>query len=459
MELRDYQSSLSRRTRVELKHNRKTILQSSTGSGKTRIATDFVDRACEKEMTTVFLADRKELLTQTVNHFNKLGISCQLITSETKTIYKSKVYVGMIESFFRRFSKGMFDGIKIDLFIFDECHIGNYYKLIDLLKPHDPYIIGLTATPVASSKNHQLKKYYNSIVCGPSTKWLVENKFLVPSIDIGYNKLLDLKVMAGEFSSASQIQQFSSLGLNHKMFDLWRKHASDRQTIVYNINIAHNAEVAKIFRDAGYDVGCISSETPPEERAETLLQYEKGLLQVLCNVGILTKGYDSPETSCIVANFSTASLSKWFQVVGRGARTFSGKNNFITIDMGNNILLHGSYNDDVDWGGLFQDESRDRNFTVKIKPKLCNLCFAYIFNIHIKECPVCLKPINIKELLTMEDSMPPELLLKTPDQMTLLELYQYAKHKGYKRGYAWTLHLKNVARRQNGRLPAAATKA
>ena len=416
-------------------------------SGKTAIATHLVDRASIKDLTTVFLCDRQELIEQTVKHFHKVGISCQLITKDTKQIVKSKVYVGMIESFYRRYVKKWFDSVKIDLFILDEAHIGNYYKLLDMV-PQETRVIALTATPVASSKNHQMSKYYDNIACGPTTDWLIEGGFLVPSLDIGSEKILNLSQIGGEFSSESQMKEFQENDLDEKMFALWKQHASDRQTIVYNINIAHNNKVYEMFHRYGYDVGKISSDDDVDDRKEVIQQYQSGRFQILCNVGILTKGYDSPETSCIVANFSTASLSKWRQVVGRGGRPFPDKRNFITIDMGNNIPLHGSFNDVIDWAGVFWNDSRDKNFKIKKKIKLCPLCYAYITNIHIEACPVCQSKISIRNLIDMEEMMPPEIADKKPEDMTLKELYAYAKFKQYKKGWAWNMNLANIARRQ-----------
>lgn len=447
MQLRKYQEELSYLTRKALGENNRVIMQGVTGMGKSRIFTDFVERTCAKRLTTVVLADRKEILEQILGYFNKFNITCQLVTSETKTIFKSQVYLCMVESFYRRYSKGWFDGIKIDLLIADEAHTANYNKVIDAL-PKETMVIGPTATPVASSKNHPLNKYYKSIVCGPSVQWLIENKYLVPSIDIGFNKLLDLKVMAGEFSAPSQKEQWRLLDIDNHMFKLWNQHAKNKQTIVYNRTIEHNEIVKKIFEDAGIDVGAISSKTPDDERELILDRYKHGRYQVLCNVGILTKGYDSPQTSCIVANFSTASTSKWFQTIGRGARPYEGKDNFIVLDLGNNILLHGSYGDNVDWEAIFKDEKRDRNFKVKKKPKLCNVCYAYLFNIHIPRCPVCDNLIIAKELIELEDQIPDEIKEKNPDDMNMKELVQYCKFKGYKTGFAWKYNLRNIARKQ-----------
>ena len=450
MILRPYQENLSKRTRLALKDYSRVILQLMTGGGKTAIATDIVDRASSKNFITVFLTDREKILEQTVKHFHKRHISCQLITKETKTILKSNVYVGMVESFYRRYAKGWFKDIPIKLFIMDEAHIGNYYKLLDMI-PFDAWVIGLTATPVASSKNYNLSKYYKQIVCGPSTQWLIQNGFLIPSHDIGYHKLLDLNVVAGEFSSESQMSQFKEHNINEEMFKLWKQHAKLKQTLVYNVNIEHNNEVYQMFKNAGYDVGKISSEDSEEDRIEQTKAYDDGRIQILCNVGILTKGYDTPHTECIVANFSTTSLSKWYQVVGRGGRPHPEMDKFITIDMGNNILLHGSFNDEVDWEQIFWDDKRDRRFKVQRVLKLCPLCSAYITNVYIDHCHVCKIPITPKDLKTIQEVVPPVVSEKEPHEMTLSELYEYAKYKGYKKGWAWIQNTKNIAARQNAR--------
>lgn len=436
MEKRKYQENCSLDVRRALIKYKRVLLNLPTGAGKTVIATDFVDRACLKNLVTIFVADRVELIEQTFKHFNKAGISCQIIDRNTKHIVKSNVYIAMVETLYRRISSEWFN-IHFDLLILDECHMGNYNKLMELTVIREKMIIGLTATPIAASKQYPLNKNFEEIITGPSVPWLIENKYLVKSIDIGQNKLLDLKVQSGEFTPESQITQFSKNNLDNKMIELWKKHAIDRQTIVFNINLDHNDKIVKLFESFGIDVIGVSSKTEPEERAEIISQYKSGRYQVLCNVGITTKGFDSPETSCIVVNRSTASLSLWYQMIGRGGRPFNGKYDFITIDMGNNLLFHGSYNDEIDWVSIFREDERDRSFRVKRKPKLCPICYAYIFNIHIKECPVCGRFLTTRDLLNMEDQMPKELKEKPIQEMNLKELYTYAKYKGYKPGWAW----------------------
>lgn len=428
--LREYQSDLSLRVRTALSKNKAVLMVLPTGMGKTIIAKDFCEKAANKNIISVFLSDRKEILEQAAASFSKHGITYQYIDANVKTIYKNSCYLAMVETFYRRASAGWFKDIDIGLIICDEAHVGNFKKVLQLF---DCYKIGLTATPISSKD--PLKSTYQSIVLGPSVSWGIENKFLVKSIDVGQKDILDLKKQGGEFTSESQRFAFKNLQIDSIMFKLWERHASNRKTVCFNIDIEHNNFVNKMFNDNGVKSLCVDSKMDYEERQEAFSAFRKGEIQALCNVGIATKGFDDPETSCIVVNRATASLALWYQMVGRGGRPFPEKENFITIDMGNNILRHGSYNEGVDWEYLFNND--EKKVEHKRALKLCPLCYAYIYNIYISQCPVCGTIITPKSLISLESQMPPELIGKKVENMNLKELQMYGKFKGYKSGWAW----------------------
>lgn len=433
--LRDYQIDLSLRVRKALSRNRKVLMVSPTGSGKTVLAKDIFERAVNKDITSIFLTDRKEILEQTAKTFLKHGVDFQIVNAETKHIVKHKCYLCMVETFYRRASAKWFLDKNIGLIVCDEAHIGNYWKIIELFP--DPYIIGLTATPISSSQTKPLKELYDTIIEGPSVPWLIERGYLVKSIDIGQKTLLELKKQNGEFTSASQNFAFKQHNIDKLMIAAWKQHCKNRQCIVFNIDIEHNNTVCELFKKEGVTCEAVSSETDKDERDRIIEDYRNGKILILCNVGIYTKGFDSPNTSGIIVNRATTSLSLWYQMIGRGGRPFEGKENFILIDMGNNILRHGSYNDEIDWTFLFENDIREKKITRNNPLKLCPLCYAYISNIYIGECPVCGVSFKSRELISIGSLMPPEIAGKKPEEMNLKELYIYAKFKGYKPGWAW----------------------
>ncbi|MFP3339595.1 helicase-related protein, partial [Micrococcus sp. SIMBA_131] len=82
-------------------------------------------------------------------------------------------------------------------------------------------------------------------------------------------------------------------------------------------------------------------DTDKEGRTETINAFRRGEIKVLCNVAVLTKGFDAPETGCVVLARPTKSLMLHIQMIGRGLRTADGKQDCIIIDHAGNCLRNG----------------------------------------------------------------------------------------------------------------------
>ena len=68
----------------------------------------------------------------------------------------------------------------------------------------------------------------------------------------------------------------------------------------------------------------------------------------------MTTGFDEPTVESIILNRATKSLTLYFQMIGRGSRKLPHKDNFTVIDLGNNALRFGLWNDPVDWQHIFR---------------------------------------------------------------------------------------------------------
>ena len=49
----------------------------------------------------------------------------------------------------------------------------------------------------------------------------------------------------------------------------------------------------------------------------------------MCNVGVLTTGFDYPALDTIVMARPTRSLTLWYQIVGRALRPYEGKDGWV----------------------------------------------------------------------------------------------------------------------------------
>jgi len=80
-----------------------------------------------------------------------------------------------------------------------------------------------------------------------------------------------------------------------------------------------------VFLMHGIKATAVSSdEEQTGNRTQKIKDFKDGKYDVIINVNLLTKGFDLPIVSCIVAAAPTKSLTRYMQAVGRGTRTLTG---------------------------------------------------------------------------------------------------------------------------------------
>jgi DNA repair protein RadD len=130
----------------------------------------------------------------------------------------------------------------------------------------------------------------------------------------------------------------------------------------------------------GHECGFVCGDTLPFERAETLERFKSGELKYLVNVNVLTTGFDAPNIDCVAMLRPTNSPGLMYQMVGRGFRLHSSKENCLVLDFGGNILRHGP----VDALQIKDRASGDGEAPAKECPQ-CNALIHAAYGI----CPEC----------------------------------------------------------------------
>ena len=131
------------------------------------------------------------------------------------------------------------------------------------------------------------------------------------------------------------------------------------------------------FIEAGY-TNIRHLDGTEKDPTPTLNWFAKTQGAILCNVMKLTAGFDEPSIINVIANYSTLSLTKWLQSVGRASRPYPNKNVFRIIDMGGNYELHGDWRDDRDWYNIFHNPDRPKEGGGVAPIKMCKECEAII---------------------------------------------------------------------------------
>lgn len=429
-ELRDYQKKNNDDlVRAYAAGTKKVILQLPTGGGKTINVCEFIRRylSANKTKKVIFFVHRDKLLKQFKKALKEqTGISCAEVVAGTKyRDVRYSVYVSMVQTGFNRIKKnpGWF-GHDIGLVIYDEAHLGVHRKMIEAFPV--VFTIGLTATPLSSSKKHPMKELYEDIISNISIKELISNESLCQNITYHTKSTVDFKQIGlsnGDFNNQQMGNEYSRSKNIHNVVKKYEEKALGKKTIIFNCNIEHSKKVNEAFLNACYNSKHLDGSMSQEEKDSILEWFENTPEAILNNIDILTAGADFPSIECVIMNRATMSLTLWLQACGRGSRQFKGKVNFIIIDLGGNAMRHGNWDDKRDWKDMFFNPPKPGKKEGTAPIRLCVSCEA-IIPIQAKECPFCHEKQPVKK--TEYDKKDIELV-----KFDVSKSLDFAKKRGY----------------------------
>lgn len=379
-ELRGYQKKLIDDTRAAMRDHKRVIMQLGTGGGKTYTFSFMASTALSKGKTVLIVTHRIELVYQTFSSISEFADGVRLLVQGTYLKPDEKCVVAMVETLNNRLKEGW--AFKPDLVIIDECHFGNFKKIVEFFK--DSYIIGVSATPVGK----HLIDTYETIVQGAQISELQELGFLVE--EKAYmmdDDLSDLKKSGGDFTEKSLYSHYDNSSLYKGVVDNYVKYLNGRPAMVFCVNKKHTISTCEEFKARGIPSNYILSGMRDSERDLIISEFKAGVTKVMVNCSILTTGFDSPFVEGIILNRATASLALFLQMVGRGSRPSrdTGKKRMTVLDFGKNYERFGFWSNNRQWS-LTPTKKRDTEREAAVKT--CPECEALV-SISVKKCPYC----------------------------------------------------------------------
>lgn len=327
-QLRSYQTSLVKRAREELsKGNKGVLLVAPPGSGKSVIIAEIARLATEKQGQVLFLVHRKELVEQITQSF------------KNNTVDMSRAIVMTVGKVVRRLARLPVPTVIIT----DETHHAlakTYRKIYDYYA--DVPRLGFTATPWRMS-GQGFTDIYSTMVEGPTVDWLIKNQSLAP-----YKYFMPQSIVARDELKRSSQGDFTKQSIDEALektifgdvVDNYRKLANGKQAILYAHSVEYSQMFAKQFADAGITANHIDATTPSCERAQIIQAFRNHEIKVLCNVDLISEGFDVPDVSVIMLLRPTKSLVLHIQQAMRGMR-YQPNKTAIIIDQVANALEHG----------------------------------------------------------------------------------------------------------------------
>ncbi len=364
--LRPYQqAAIDAVYRYLREHDTNPCVVLPTASGKTPLLSTICRDAVQLwDGRVLILAHVKELLEQAVDKLKAVapdlpvGIySAGLKRRDTQ----HAVIVAGIQSVYKRACE--LD--PFDLIIVDEAHCiategdGMYRQFLADAKTVNPNlrVIGLTATP------YRMK---SGMICGPDNilnevcyevgvRELIQDGFLCPLVTKAGRQKADtseLHIRGGEFVAGELEDLMDQDSLVESACAEIVEQTRDRNAcLIFASGVRHGQHIASVLAEKhGIECGFVCGETPDGERAELLARFrgmpadglfERSPLKYLCNVNVLTTGFDAPNVDCVALLRPTMSPGLYYQMVGRGFRLHPGKKDCLVLDYGGNVLRHG----------------------------------------------------------------------------------------------------------------------
>lgn len=400
-----------------------------TGGGKTVLASAIIALAREKsDARILFFAHRLELVDQAVAQLERWGTRAGVIrASDHRTNRDLPVQVATIQTLTRR------DPPPADIVFVDEAHraASDSYRKIMNLYP-EALIIGLTATPCRLD-GKPLGDVFEELVVSSTYEDLISDGFIVKPVVYSTRQTVDLSdvhVKMGDFREDELEQVMMAPKVLGSVIDEWQQHSEKRRTVVFACTIAHAKLLLERFVDAGARAAHVDGTTPEDERREILGRLERGELEVVTNVGVLTEGWDQPAVKCLSIARPTQSLSLWMQMAGRVLRPFEDVTPVI-IDHGNNVDRHGLPHEDHAWSL----DSRPMHAKERSIYHVCKGCYAYVQK---NPCELCGFVPEVESREILEDiSVSLEQREASDERRRFFEMQlKSARIMGFKPGFA-----------------------
>lgn len=241
------------------------------------------------------------------------GLSGDIVLASAQTMY-------------RRLDR--IDPNYFDVVVVDECHgFGGKSHSLPLKHFQPQLLLGLTATPHRAD-GMLLGDLFDSIIYQYNIGDAIRDGYLVEldAIQIKTQLSLDgVRTTAGEFNQKDLTETVDTPERNKYIVQKYKEYADGLQNLVFCIDVKHAQNLCQEFKDAGYKAEFIVGDvelTP--DRRDVIERFKSGITTILCNVMVLTAGFDYPGIRVVTLACPTKSLTKFIQQLGRSTRTLPG---------------------------------------------------------------------------------------------------------------------------------------
>lgn len=319
----------------------------------------------------------KALVHQASARLTREGVPHGIYQAQNSRDTDSKILVCSVDTLYARK-----EAPQADVIVIDECHLSHSDGFQWFLAQYPTtFKLGVSATP-----HHRkgMGHIGDRLVTPMPIKGLIDAGYLVGArYFVPY--IPDLKGVAkakGDFNLKELgVRAKNDEELTASAARVWSKNLRGKSTLVFAVSVDHARVLLEGLRREGARGEIIVANTRDDARRDYIARLERGDLDALVSVGVLTTGVDIPSLKAIVCCRPTESYNLWIQILGRGTRPYPGKSCFLCYDLSGNLQKHGPIEAEAvaSLSGDFE--------TPRVKLKTCLSCYACFESASI--CPAC----------------------------------------------------------------------
>lgn len=392
MELRPYQrDAVDALYKYFSNNDGNPLIVMPTGTGKSIVIASFLREAIFSwpDTRVIVLTHVKELIQQ---NFNALisawndapaGICSAGLGSRD---LQSQIIFAGIQSIYKR----AYEVQKCELVLIDEAHLlnksasGMYRKFLSDLKAINPQlkIVGFTATPYRLDQGMLTEgddALFTDVAYDTPLLKMIDEGYLVPLIPKQTETKLDISnvhIRGGEFIQSELEDAVDLEPINRSAVDeIMREGAGRGSWLVFCSGVRHAEHIRDIIREKDITCDLVCGDTPPAARDRILQDFKMGRVRCVTNMNVLTVGFDAPGIDLIAMLRPTKSLNLYVQMLGRGTRLATGKEDCLVLDFAGNTKRLGPV-DMVHTRVKKPGQPGEGQAPVKTCPECQMICFA-----------------------------------------------------------------------------------
>ncbi len=336
MKLRPYQHESVRRVEAEWQDHRATLLVLPTGCGKTVVFSEIIRRAFPRR--ALVLAHREELVFQAREKVQamtgwRVDVEMGEARAEMACMFGGpRVVVSTIQTQasggdgLGRMSR--FDPRLFGVVVIDEAHhapASSYRRVLDWYTANpDLRILGVTATPDRADEE-ALGQVFESVAFDYEVLDAIQDGWLVPieqqMVHVEGLDFSGCRTTSGDLNGGDLAKVMEYEENLHRVVAPSIEIAGNRRTLVFCSSVEHAERMCELFnRHRDGMAAWVCGKTEKDERRKILANFACGRVQVVCNCGVLTEGFDNPGVEIVIMARPTKSRALYAQMAGRATR-------------------------------------------------------------------------------------------------------------------------------------------